>query len=150
MHKHNTCNRWRLLLLPPPTTSLLNWFLLVKSDQIYFLEYVELVLKKYPHALYFLDFTYLVINLEYQTLIILMTIFASPIIFPFCKSNDFKFCNSHVNPFALKYYRYIIYYYFRLYKTDATIIQLSLLFLHAFSIFWHSVFLQAKPFSNIR
>ena len=104
MHKHNTCNRWRLLLLPPPTTSLLNWFLLVKSDQICFLEYVELVLKKYTHALYFLDFTYLVINLEYQTLIILMTIFPSLIIFPFCKSNDVKFCNSHVNQFALKYY----------------------------------------------
>ena len=104
MHKHNTCNRWRLLLLPPPTTSLLNWFLLVKSDQICFLEYVELVLKKIHSCLVFSWLHLPSNNLEYQTLIILMTIFPSLIIFPFCKSNDVKFCNSHVNQFALKYY----------------------------------------------
>ena len=145
MHKHNTCNRWRLLLLPPPTTSLLNWFLLVKSDQICFLEYVELVLKKIHSCLVFSWLHLPSNNLEYQTLIILMTIFPSLIIFPFCKSNDVKFCNSQ--SICIKLLYYIIYYYFLLYKTDATIVQFSLLFLHAFSIFfWHWLFYKQNHF----
>ena len=74
----------------------------IRSDM--FLRICRVGIKKIHSCLYFLDFIYLVINLKYQTLIILMTIFPSLIIFPFCKSNDVKFCNSHVNQFALKYY----------------------------------------------
>ena len=115
----------------------------IRSDM--FLRICRVGIKKIHWCLYFLDFIYLVINLKYQTLIILMTIFPSLIIFPFCKSNDVKFCNSQ--SICIKLLYYIIYYYFLLYKTDATIVQFSLLFLHAFSIFfWHWLFYKQNHF----